>query len=124
MQQPTAVDQQTPASAAFVASLLAQKQPTLPLKVIVVRSNPRKYFDPAEMAELVASVQVKGVCTPVIVRLDEDGVVVLIAGERRYRAAMIAHGEDYEIPVTLKEVDEAEAKQLALIENVQRANMV
>ncbi|AME28726.1 chromosome partitioning protein ParB (plasmid) [Burkholderia sp. PAMC 26561] len=102
---------------------MAQKQPTLPLKVIVVRSNPRKYFDPAEMAELVASVQVKGVCTPIIVRLDEDGVVVLIAGERRYRAAMIAHGEDYEIPVTLKEVDEAEAKQLALIENVQRANM-
>jgi PRTRC genetic system ParB family protein len=123
MQQPTAVEQQTPASAAFVASLLAQKQPTLPLKVIVVRSNPRKFFDPAEMAELVASVQVKGVCTPIIVRLDEDGVVVLIAGERRYRAAMIAHGEDYEIPVTLKEVDEAEAKQLALIENVQRANM-
>jgi PRTRC genetic system ParB family protein len=123
MQQPTAVEQQTPASAAFVASLLAQKQPTLPLKVIVVRSNPRKYFDPAEMAELVASVQVKGVCTPIIVRLDEDGAVVLIAGERRYRAAMIAHGEDYEIPVTLKEVDEAEAKQLALIENVQRANM-
>jgi PRTRC genetic system ParB family protein len=123
MQQPTVLEQKTPASAAFVASLLAQKQPTLPLKAIVVRSNPRKYFDPTEMAELVASVEAKGVCTPVIVRLDEDDVVVLIAGERRYRAAMIAHGEDYEIPVTLKEVDEAEAKQLALIENVQRANL-
>jgi PRTRC genetic system ParB family protein len=101
----------------------ALKQPTLPLKAIVVRNNPRKYFDPAEMAEMVASVKETGVIQPIIVRVDEDGVFILVAGERRYRAAMIAHGEHYEIPITLAEADEIGAKQLALIENVQRADM-
>ncbi|CAN7785761.1 PRTRC system ParB family protein [Caballeronia sp. LjRoot34] len=99
------------------------KQPTLPLKAIVVRHNPRKYFDPAEMDELVASVKETGVIQPIIVRVDEEGVFILVAGERRYRAAMIARGEDYEIPITLAEIDEVEAKQRALIENVQRADM-
>jgi len=99
------------------------KQPTLPLKAIVVRHNPRKYFDPAEMAEMVASVKETGVIQPIIVRVDEEGVFILVAGERRYRAAMIAHGADYEIPITLAEIDEVEAKQRALIENVQRADM-
>jgi hypothetical protein len=72
--------------------LAGPKAADIALKVIVDRSNPREYFDLAEMAELVASVQVKGVCTSIIIRLDEDGVVVLIAGERRNRVAMIAQG--------------------------------
>lgn len=55
MRQPTAIDHPTPTSAAFVASLLAEKQSTLPHKVNLACSNPRKYFDPAEMAELVRS---------------------------------------------------------------------
>ena len=73
--------------------LAGPKAADIALKVIVDRSNPREYFDLAEMAELVASVQVKGVCTSIIIRLDEDGVVVLIAGERRNRVAMIAETE-------------------------------
>ena len=123
MQQQTAVEHQPLASTAHVLAMPSLKQPTLPLKAIVVRHNPRKYFDPAEMAEMVASVKETGVIQPIIVRVDEEGVFILVAGERRYRAAMIAHGADYEIPITLAEIDEVEAKQRALIENVQRADM-
>ncbi|OXC77444.1 Chromosome (plasmid) partitioning protein ParB [Caballeronia sordidicola] len=123
MQQQTAVEHQPLASTAHVLAMPSLKQPTLPLKAIVVRHNPRKYFDPAEMAEMVASVKETGVIQPIIVRVDEESVFILVAGERRYRAAMIAHGEDYEIPITLAEIDEVEAKQRALIENVQRADM-
>jgi ParB family chromosome partitioning protein len=123
MQQHTVLEQQSPASTALALAMPSLKQPTLPLKAIVVRHNPRKYFDPAEMAEMVASVKETGVIQPIIVRVDEEGVFILVAGERRYRAAMIAHGEDYEIPFTLMQADEIGAKQLALIENVQRSNM-
>ncbi|SOE97514.1 PRTRC system ParB family protein [Burkholderia sp. D7] len=123
MQQHTVLEQQSPASTALALAMPSLKQPTLPLKAIVVRHNPRKYFDPAEMAEMVASVKETGVIQPIIVRVDEEGVFILVAGERRYRAAMIAHGEDYEIPFTLTRADEIGAKQLALIENVQRSNM-
>jgi ParB family transcriptional regulator, chromosome partitioning protein len=123
MQQHTVLEQQPPASTALALAMPSLKQPTLPLKAIVVRHNPRKYFDPAEMAEMVASVKETGVIQPIIVRVDEEGMFILVAGERRYRAAMIAHGEDYEIPFTLTRADEIGAKQLALIENVQRSNM-
>jgi ParB family transcriptional regulator, chromosome partitioning protein len=100
-----------------------QQQPTLALKHIQVSVNPRTYFDPAEMEELTASVREKGVIQLVIVRTLADGGYTLVAGGRRYRAAMTAHGEDYEIPVVVKEIDEVEAKQLAIIENIQRADM-
>jgi len=100
-----------------------QQQPTLALKQITIAANPRTYFDAAEMEELTASVREKGVIQPVIVRTLAGGGFALVAGGRRYRAAMTAHGEDYEIPVVVKEIDEVEAKQLAIIENIQRADM-
>ncbi|MCC8397285.1 PRTRC system ParB family protein [Paraburkholderia sp. MMS20-SJTR3] len=100
-----------------------QQQPTLSLKQITIAANPRTYFDAAEMEELTASVREKGVIQPVIVRPLDDGGFALVAGGRRYRAAMTAHGEDYEIPVVVREIDEVEAKQLAIIENIQRADM-
>ncbi|MFL9911975.1 PRTRC system ParB family protein [Paraburkholderia sp. RL17-337-BIB-A] len=100
-----------------------QQQPTLALRHITVSTNPRTYFDAAEMEELTASVREKGVIQPVIVRTLADGGYALVAGGRRFRAAMTAHGEDYEIPVVVKEIDEIEAKQLAIIENIQRADM-
>ncbi len=100
-----------------------QQQPTLALKQITIAANPRTYFDAAEMEELTASVREKGVIQPVIVRTLADGGFALVAGGRRYRAAMTAHGEDYQIPVVVKEIDDVEAKQLAIIENIQRADM-
>ena len=84
--------------------------------------NPRSYFDPAEMAEMEASVLEKGVIQPILVRPVEDWFEI-VAGERRWRAAKNVHGDNYEIPVLVKNISPEEADELALIENIQRANM-
>ena len=70
--------------------------------------NPRTYFDPAEMAELEASVASQGVIQPILIRPFGDAYQ-LVAGERRYRAAKKVKGEDYEIPVLVKDMTDAEA---------------
>lgn len=84
--------------------------------------NPRTYFDPVEMEELEASVAAKGVIQPILVRPIDDGFEI-VAGERRWRAAKKIHGDDYLIPVLIKDLSDEEADELALIENVSRANM-
>ncbi|VWC46785.1 parB-like partition protein [Burkholderia lata] len=99
------------------------QQPTIKLRRIKLGRNPRTYFDDAEMEELKASVRERGVDTPVIVRPLDDEYFELIAGGRRYKAAMETRGEDYDMPVTLKLVDDADAEEIALIENIQRANL-
>ncbi|MCP3724653.1 PRTRC system ParB family protein [Paraburkholderia sp. CNPSo 3272] len=99
------------------------QQPTLPLSRIKLGRNPRTYFDDAEMQEMRASVRARGVDTPILVRPIDDGFYELIAGGRRYKAAMEERGESYEMPVAVKYVDEFEAEEMALIENIQRSDM-
>lgn len=99
------------------------QNPTVVLGKIRPGRNPRKYFDPVEMAELTDSVRTDGVIQPILIRPIEGGEFELVAGERRYRAAKAAHGDEYPMPVTIKELTDAEADRLALIENVQRADM-
>jgi PRTRC genetic system ParB family protein len=95
---------------------------TLQLKNIREGNNPRTYFDPTEMAELVASVREHGVAQAILVR-PKDGGYEIIAGHRRYRAALQAHGEDYEIPAVVRVCSDAEAEVLANVENTVRADM-
>lgn len=99
------------------------QNPTIALGKIRPGRNPRKYFDAAEMAELTDSVRENGVIQPILIRPLGDDAYELVAGERRLRAAKAAHGDDYPIPVTIREMTEEEADRLALIENVQRADM-
>ena len=80
--------------------------------------QPRQYFDEESLAELTESIRQKGVLQPVIVRIDEDRSVYLVAGERRLRAAREA-GLDH-IPAILTKGNPAE---IALIENLQRENL-
>lgn len=96
--------------------------PTLPLDKIQPGKNPRTYFDEAEMAELVNSVKEQGILQPILVRPFNDGYQI-VAGERRYRAALAVYGESGSIPVTVKEMTDAEADAAALVENVIRADM-
>ncbi len=77
------------------------QQPTVKLRRIKLGRNPRKYFDDAEMEEMKATVRVSGVHTAVIVRPLDEEYFELIAGGRRYRAAMETRGEDYDMPVTV-----------------------
>ena len=80
--------------------------------------QPRQYFDEESLAELAESIRQKGVLQPVIIRIDEDRSVYLVAGERRLRAAREA-GLDH-IPAILTKGNPAE---IALIENLQRENL-
>lgn len=94
----------------------------LPVSEIVPRTNqPRRYFDPDALARLTQSVQENGVLQPVLVRPSLNGKYELIAGERRLRAAQAA-GLDM-IPAVVRDMNEEEATEIALLENLQREDL-
>jgi ParB family chromosome partitioning protein len=83
--------------------------------------QPRTTFDEEQLAELAASISLHGVLQPIVVRAMPDGGYELIAGERRLRAARTA-GLSH-IPAVVRESADDDLLQLALIENVQRADL-
>ena len=91
--------------------------------IVPNRANPRRDFDDALLDELAASIKEKGVMQPLLVRPGGSGTASyeLIAGERRWRAAQRAGL--HEVPAIIREVDDREALELAIIENVQRADL-
>lgn len=80
--------------------------------------QPRKYFDPDALNELKASIEQHGIIQPILVRPGEDRKYVIVAGERRYRAATEA--ELAEIPAILTD---GKSQEIALIENLLRENL-
>ena len=95
---------------------------TLPLREIEPDKNqPRKDFDEAALAELADSIARHGLLQPIAVRAAAGGAYKIIAGERRWRAARMAGLS--EVPVVIKDVTDAEAMELALIENLQREDL-
>ncbi|CAN2534953.1 Chromosome-partitioning+protein+ParB [Methylocapsa aurea] len=85
--------------------------------------NPRVAFNEEDLADLAASIREKGIIQPIIVRT-VPGVAdayEIIAGERRWRAAQLANLAD--VPIVVHEADDREALELAIIENVQRADL-
>jgi ParB family chromosome partitioning protein len=82
--------------------------------------QPRTRFDDSALQELAASIKASGVLQPVLVRRHADSFQ-LVAGERRLRAAQIAGLE--KIPAVLRQVDDRQMMELALIENVQREDL-
>ena len=94
---------------------------TLPLdRLVPNKDQPRKNFDPEQLAELADSVKRNGVLQPILVRKMGDRYQI-VAGERRYQAAKLA-GLD-EVPVLIREISDDEVLQLALIENLQRSDL-
>jgi PRTRC genetic system ParB family protein len=93
------------------------------VKFLVRGNNPREYFDPKELEDLTASVREHGINQPILVRSIGDGQYQIVAGERRYRAALAAFGDDYDMPVLIRECSDSEARILANIENTLRADM-
>jgi ParB family chromosome partitioning protein len=85
--------------------------------------NPRRVFAEAELEELSASIRERGVIQPILVRAARGvaDTYEIVAGERRWRAAQRAGLHD--VPVVLLEVSDREALELAIIENVQRADL-
>jgi len=89
-------------------------------EIVPNRYQPRKVFDSEKLKELAASVKENGVIQPLLARRTDSGYE-LIAGERRWRAAQMAGLRD--VPVILREVRDTEMLELALIENIQRAEL-
>ncbi len=85
--------------------------------------NPRRIFADAELTELAQSIRERGIIQPIVVRAAPKGnnSYEIIAGERRWRAAQRAGL--HEVPIVVLDVTDAEALELAIIENVQRADL-
>lgn len=83
--------------------------------------QPRSAFDKEQLQELADSIAKNGIVQPIIVRPVGKGRYEIIAGERRFRAAKLAKLKD--VPVIVREIDNAQALEIALIENIQRAEL-
>ncbi|MBB4291591.1 ParB family chromosome partitioning protein [Rhizobium leguminosarum] len=83
--------------------------------------NPRRFFDDAELHDLASSIRQHGIVQPIVVRTMDRDRYEIIAGERRWRAAQLAGL--IEIPVIIRDVDDKTALEIAIVENVQRADL-
>jgi len=82
--------------------------------------QPRQHFQKEALAELAASIRAQGVLQPILVRKSPDGYII-VAGERRWRAAQLAGLQD--VPVLVRDLAEALAFEVALVENLQREDL-
>jgi len=83
--------------------------------------QPRRQFLKEDLDDLAASIREKGVIQPLIVRPKGEGQFEIVAGERRWRAAQIA--QLHELPVVIREFTDVEVLEVAIIENIQRADL-
>jgi ParB family chromosome partitioning protein len=85
--------------------------------------QPRRIFEKASITELADSIKSKGLVQPILVRPSKSnpGDYEIIAGERRWRAAQVA--QLHEIPAVIRNLDDVESLEIAIIENVQRADL-
>jgi ParB family chromosome partitioning protein len=96
----------------------------LPIDLVAPnKDQPRKTFETNALEELAASMREKGVIQPLIVRPDPENSkqYQIVAGERRWRAAQMA--KLHELPVIIRDYSETEVLEIAIIENIQRAEL-
>ena len=108
------INEQTETPAEGAVSLPLQKIEPNPLQ-------PRKTFDPDELASLAESIRMHGIIQPLTVRKLQSGYYQIIAGERRWRAARLANLST--IPAIVREWDEIKRQEAALVENIQREDL-
>ena len=103
-------------------SVTSESSSTLPISEISPdRTQPRKVFDEDALAELASSIKEHGILQPILVRPVKNGSYMIVAGERRWRAARLA-GLD-RVPVIIREMTDADAFSIALVENLQREDL-
>jgi ParB family transcriptional regulator, chromosome partitioning protein len=101
---------------------VASTRQELPIDAIAPNPfQPRKDFSPQELEDLANSIREKGVVQPIIVRPRPNGVYEVVVGERRLRASKLAGLA--QIPVIIRDVEDLESLELALIENIQRQDL-
>ena len=114
---------------ADISVLMGDEQPStepllLPIDSISLpEGQPRRYFDPGKMEQLIQSIKIHGILENLLVRPlpDRENQYELVAGERRYRAAIASGLKD--VPVTIRELTSEQALQLALVENLLREDL-
>ncbi|MDF0601276.1 ParB/RepB/Spo0J family partition protein [Psychromarinibacter sp. C21-152] len=84
-------------------------------------NQPRRQFAEERLSELAQSIEEKGIIQPLILRPVDDGMYEIVAGERRWRAAQMARL--HEVPALIREYDDTEVLEVAIIENIQRADL-
>lgn len=97
---------------------------TVPIEKIEPNPDqPRRDFDDSALQDLASSISAKGIIQPLIVRPSPrtSGAYEIVAGERRWRAAQLA--KVHQIPVIVREFDDTEVLEVAIIENIQRADL-
>jgi ParB family transcriptional regulator, chromosome partitioning protein len=95
---------------------------SLPIELLKPNpKNPRRHFNEDEIESLANSLKVKGLLQPIMVRPAGDGEYEIVAGERRWRAAQRAGL--HEVPAIVRELDDRETLEIAIIENVQRSDL-
>lgn len=82
--------------------------------------QPRRHFDEDALSELANSIEVRGMIQPIVVR-PQGAEYQIVAGERRWRAAQRAHL--HQVPVIVRDFDDAETLEIALVENIQREDL-
>jgi ParB family chromosome partitioning protein len=90
-------------------------------RILPGKQQPRKVFNESALKELSSSIKEKGVLQPILVSRTGDGSFNLIAGERRWRAALLAGLK--RIPAIIKSVESKDALEMALVENIQREDL-
>ena len=92
-------------------------------KIFPNPDQPRRSFDKDALSDLAASIQEKGIIQPLILREKSggDGTYEIVAGERRWRASQIA--KLHEVPAIIRDFDDTEVLEIAIIENIQRSDL-
>jgi ParB family chromosome partitioning protein len=114
----------TPRATTEVASALPETQRIWNIPIERLKANeqqPRQVFEDAALQELAASIRQKGILQPIVARRLSEREFEIIAGERRWRAAQLAGLR--EVPVILKQVEGQNSLELAILENIQRADL-
>lgn len=115
-----------PSASSEPEALAGRSQPDRMIPIERLSPNakqPRRHFDQGQLDELASSIRAKGVLQPLIVRPDpsDENRFQIVAGERRWRAAQMA--QLHEVPVIVRNFDDTEVLEVAIIENIQRADL-
>lgn len=118
------VDEGSPATGSDSQKASQKSEMRVPIER--VRPNPdqpRRDFAQADMDDLTASIKEKGIIQPLLVRVDprDSNLYQIVAGERRWRAAQGA--QIHEVPILVRDLNDTEVLELAIIENIQRADL-
>lgn len=106
------------------STLSSPRRPDVLVSVEKLHPNPnqpRRDFDQQGLQDLAASIRSKGIIQPLIVRETEQGEFQIVAGERRWRAAQLA--QVHEVPVIVRQLTDEEVLEVAIVENIQRADL-